>query len=66
MKEIEKLKEEYPLLNKLIEIEEVFWLNPNMEKYETAIKDSPLSEENVKGAEERLKRFCIIHCESFS
>ncbi|EPZ0456137.1 D-serine ammonia-lyase [Bacillus sp. CD3-5] len=57
MKEIEKLKEEYPLLNKLIEIEEVFWLNPNMEKYETAIKDSPLSEENVKDAEERLKRF---------
>lgn len=57
MKEIEKLKEKYPLLNKLIEIEEVFWLNPNMEKYETAIKDSPLSEENVKDAEERLKRF---------
>ncbi|MDH7998804.1 D-serine ammonia-lyase [Bacillus cereus] len=57
MKEIEKLKEEYPLLNKLIETEEVFWVNPNMEKYETAIKDSPLSEENVKDAEERLKRF---------
>ena len=57
MKEIEKLKEEYPLLNKLIKTEEVFWVNPNMEKYETAIKDSPLSEENVKDAEERLKRF---------
>ncbi|MCU5530559.1 D-serine ammonia-lyase [Bacillus cereus] len=57
MKEIEKLKEEYPLLNKLIATEEVFWVNPNMEKYETAIKDSPLSEENVKDAEERLKRF---------
>ncbi|MDA2137804.1 D-serine ammonia-lyase [Bacillus cereus group sp. Bc256] len=57
MKEIEKLKEEYPLLNKLIETEEVFWVNPNMEKYETAIKDSPLSEENVKDAKERLKRF---------
>lgn len=57
MKEIEKLKEEYPLLNKLIATEEVFWVNPNMEKYETAIKDSPLNEENVKDAEERLKRF---------
>ncbi|WP_270394418.1 D-serine ammonia-lyase [Bacillus paranthracis] len=57
MKEIETLKEEYPLLNKLIATEEVFWVNPNMEKYETAIKDSPLSEENVKDAEERLKRF---------
>lgn len=57
MKEIEKLKEEYPLLNKLITTEEVFWVNPNMEKYETAIKDSPLNEENVKDAEERLNRF---------
>ncbi|MFJ8239422.1 D-serine ammonia-lyase [Bacillus tropicus] len=57
MKEIEKLKEEYPLLNKLIKTEEVFWVNPNMEKYETAIKDSPLNEENVKDAEERLNRF---------
>ncbi|MED1610427.1 D-serine ammonia-lyase [Bacillus paranthracis] len=57
MKEIEKLKEEYPLLNKLIKTEEVFWVNPNMEKYETAIKDSALNDENVKDAEERLKRF---------
>ncbi|WP_242242976.1 D-serine ammonia-lyase [Bacillus cereus group sp. BfR-BA-01309] len=57
MKGIENLKEEYPLINKLIETEEVFWLNPNMAKYETAIKDSPLNEENVKDAEERLKRF---------
>ncbi len=57
MKGIEKLKEGYPLLNKLIATEEVFWVNPNMEKYETAIKDSPLNEENVKDAEERLKRF---------
>ncbi|HDX9628034.1 TPA: D-serine ammonia-lyase [Bacillus cereus] len=57
MKGIEKLKEQYPLLNKLIATEEVFWVNLNMEKYETAIIDSPLNEENVKDAEERLKRF---------
>ncbi|MEI2315685.1 D-serine ammonia-lyase [Bacillus paramobilis] len=57
MSGLENLKEEHPLINKLIETEEVFWLNPNMEKYETAIKDSPLNEENVKDAEERLKRF---------
>lgn len=57
MEGIEKLKEEYPLLNKLISTEEVFWVNPNMEKYETAIKDSPLNEGDVKNAEERLKRF---------
>lgn len=57
MKEIEKLKEQYPLINKLIATEEVFWMNPNMEKYEMAIIDSPLNEENVQDAEERLKRF---------
>ncbi|MBE7121799.1 D-serine ammonia-lyase [Bacillus cereus] len=57
MKEIEALKERYPLVNNLIATEEVFWMNPNIEKYETAIKGSPLNEENVKDAEERLKRF---------
>ncbi|VXC41337.1 D-serine ammonia-lyase [Bacillus mycoides] len=57
MKEIEALKEQYPLVNNLIAKEEVFWVNPNMEKYETAIKNSPLNEEHVKDAEERLKRF---------
>ncbi|WP_088005312.1 D-serine ammonia-lyase, partial [Bacillus mycoides] len=55
--EIEVLKEQYPLVNNLIATEEVFWINPNMEKYETAIKNSPLNEEHVKDAEERLKRF---------
>ncbi|MFE6137049.1 D-serine ammonia-lyase [Bacillus sp. NPDC057893] len=57
MKEIGALKAEYPLVNKLIATEEVFWVNPNIENYETAIKGSPLNEENVKDAEERLKRF---------
>ncbi|MFD6509168.1 D-serine ammonia-lyase [Bacillus sp. NPDC060175] len=57
MKEIGALKAEYPLVNKLIATEEVFWVNPNIENYETAIKGSPLNEENVKNAEERLKRF---------
>ncbi|MGE6536859.1 D-serine ammonia-lyase [Bacillus luti] len=57
MKEIGELKVEYPLVNKLIATEEVFWINPNIEKYETAIKASPLHEKNVKDAEERLKRF---------
>lgn len=57
MKEIGALQAEYPLVNKLIATEEVFWINPNIERYERAIKDSPLNEENVKDAEERLKRF---------
>ncbi|MGF9979608.1 D-serine ammonia-lyase [Viridibacillus arvi] len=62
MKEIESkerqtLKEQYPLLNKIISLEEVFWMNPNIEKFQTGIKKSPLSKEDVRDAEERLKRF---------
>jgi len=48
MKEIGALQAEYPLVNKLIATEEVFWINPNIQMYETAIKDTPLNEENVK------------------
>ncbi|MFP3126374.1 D-serine ammonia-lyase [Ectobacillus funiculus] len=62
MKEIEcrnlqTLKDHYPLLNKLISMEEILWLNPNVKKYKTGIRNSPLTQDNVKDAEERLKRF---------
>ncbi|MGY3314457.1 D-serine dehydratase [Peribacillus simplex] len=56
-KEIQTWKNQYPLLNKLISMDEVFWLNPNVEKFQTGIKKSPLTQEDVKDAEERLKRF---------
>lgn len=49
--------EHYPLLNKIISLEEVFWTNPKYEKFEEAIKKVYLSEVDVKEAEERLKRF---------
>ncbi|WP_129728273.1 D-serine ammonia-lyase [Ectobacillus funiculus] len=62
MKEIEcrnlqTLKDHYPLLNKLISMEEILWLNPNVKKYKTGIGNSPLTQDNVEDAEERLKRF---------
>ena len=40
-KEIQTWKDQYPLLNKLISLEEVFWLNPNIEKFELGMKKSP-------------------------
>ena len=49
--------EHYPLLAKLISLEEVFWLNPNLESFHTSIQKSPLNEANVREAEERLQRF---------
>lgn len=56
-KTIKEWKEQYPLMDKIISTEEVFWTNPKYERFEDAIKRISLSEENVKDAEERLKRF---------
>ncbi|MFW5435752.1 D-serine ammonia-lyase [Paenibacillus apiarius] len=56
-KDIRMCKDQYPLLNKLISMEEVFWINPANEKFQTGIKKSPLTQEDVRDAEERLKRF---------
>ncbi|WP_420482315.1 D-serine ammonia-lyase [Bacillus pseudomycoides] len=54
---MQKWKDQYPLLSRLISMEEVFWINPNIEKFQTGIKKSPLTQEDVRDAEERLKRF---------
>ncbi|PEI42533.1 D-serine ammonia-lyase [Bacillus pseudomycoides] len=56
-KDIQKWKGQYPLLSRLISMEEVFWINPNIEKFQTGTKKSPLTQEDVRDAEERLKRF---------
>lgn len=40
-KELQSWKDKYPLLKKLISTDEVFWLNPNVEKFQTGIKKSP-------------------------
>ena len=55
--DIEALKAQYPLFNQLISMDELFWTNPNQEKFYTAIEKSPLTYEDVKQAEERLVRF---------
>ncbi|MFF2445823.1 D-serine ammonia-lyase [Neobacillus sp. NPDC058068] len=46
-----------PLLEKLLSLEEVFWINPKLEKFLNGIEKSSLSDTNVSEAEERLKRF---------
>ncbi|RBW68619.1 D-serine ammonia-lyase [Bacillus taeanensis] len=62
MKELESidlkiLKEYYPLLEKLISLDELLWLNPSLEPFKTGINKCPLSQKDVNDAEERLKRF---------
>lgn len=56
-KTLEQWKEQYPLMDKIICTEEVFWTNPKYGSFEDAIKKISLSEADVKDAEERLKRF---------
>jgi D-serine dehydratase len=51
------LHEQYPLLDKLISLEEIFWANPKLENFQGAMKKAPLTQEDVKDAEERLNRF---------
>ncbi|WP_123053326.1 D-serine ammonia-lyase [Clostridium sp. JN-1] len=48
---------EYPLMDKIIAAEEVFWTNPKHGKFEEAIKKISLSELDVQDAAERLNRF---------
>ncbi|MCT8977689.1 D-serine ammonia-lyase [Clostridium sp. CX1] len=56
-KTLEQWKEQYPLMDKIISTEEVFWTNPNYGKFQDAIEKISLSEKDVMEAEERLKRF---------
>ncbi|MBO1582307.1 D-serine ammonia-lyase [Bacillus sp. XF8] len=53
----EILKKKYPLIQKLIETEEVIWLNPNKTNFESFIQNSTLTKADVIDAEDRLKRF---------
>ncbi|WP_412762455.1 D-serine ammonia-lyase [Priestia megaterium] len=55
--DLETLKVNYPLLNQLISVEELFWTNPNLEEFESGITKSPVTMVDVRDAEERLKRF---------
>ncbi len=49
--------DEHPLLKDLVELKDVFWSNPKYESSHTYSHKFPLTIEDVKDAEERLKRF---------
>ncbi|WP_338751329.1 D-serine ammonia-lyase [Bacillus sp. FJAT-52991] len=57
MKIIQDWIEKYPLLNELVATKEVFWSNPKYQSFQTGFKQLSLNENDVKDAEERLKRF---------
>ncbi|MFF3024894.1 D-serine ammonia-lyase [Gottfriedia sp. NPDC057948] len=55
--DIQSYIEKYPILKKLMNLEEYLWLNPNFETFQKAMKISPLTQDDVNDADDRLKRF---------
>lgn len=49
--------DEYPILKEVMDTKEVLWLNPGHKRFSEAIKNINITEEEVKDAEARLKRF---------
>ncbi|WP_017413324.1 D-serine ammonia-lyase [Clostridium tunisiense] len=49
--------EEYPILKEVMDTKEVLWLNPGHKSFSEAMKNINITEEEVKDAEARLKRF---------
>lgn len=48
---------QYPLVKDIVSGKEVFWINPQYENFDIAEKKVPLTDRDVKDAEERLRRF---------
>ena len=65
-KDIQTWKDQYPLLNKLISLEEVFWLNPNIEKFELGMKKSPSYSRRCYGCRGKIETFYSLYCQGFS
>lgn len=53
----EKLMEQYPLIGKMKNKEEVIWFNPNLINTEEALKNLTVTSEMVQDASDRLDRF---------
>ncbi|MED4861661.1 D-serine ammonia-lyase [Bacillus atrophaeus] len=51
------LRDQFPLLQQLTALDEVFWVNPNIETFQSGIQKCTISEKDVRDAEKRLERF---------
>jgi len=56
-KTVEDWKKEYPMLEKIINTEEVFWVNPQVETCKGRIDNMMLGITDIEDAEQRLLRF---------
>lgn len=62
---IEQLKKQYPLVEKLIQLEPVAWFNPNITTLEEGLPYVGLNQEDVQAASDRLARFAPYLCQAF-
>ena len=56
-KSLQEWTGEYPLIRKIINTEEVFWINPLYSSCENAFKEIDLSMTDIEDASDRLERF---------
>lgn len=63
--DIQALIAKYPLVNQLIDLDEVSWFNPSVTAFEAGLPYVGLNVDNVKDAEQRLKRFAPYLCKAF-
>lgn len=64
--QIEQLLNEFPLLQKLINLEPLSWFNPNITDHATALPYVGLTDKDVQDASERLQRFAPFFCRTFA
>ncbi len=48
---------EYPLIERITALEELFWINPRFDEFDSAIKEVPLDDQDCIDAQDRLLRF---------
>ncbi|WP_022940863.1 D-serine ammonia-lyase [Psychromonas hadalis] len=63
--QIEKLVSDFPLVKKLINLEELSWFNPNITNIAEALHHIPLNENDVRDASDRLTRFAPYLMKAF-
>lgn len=63
--DIKKLVTDYPLVQKMINLEEISWFNPNITTLEQGLPYVGLTVNDVQDAEQRLARFAPYLCQAF-
>ena len=63
--QIKQLVSDYPLVQQLIDLNELAWFNPGITTLEEGLPYVSLDQNDVKDASERLKRFAPYLCKAF-